>query len=318
MISSALRGQVDLPDYTSVSLGDSQTKAVNTNAQNFGAISSLASQYNTAQQAELQKMMESAVPGYSSIKGAVSKNIESMLAGEIPESDRAAQQLKSVSQGFGLGTTSRSAMGNLVARDLGLSQLSLMNQGLSSAQSWLTTMNKIEGGNMFDMSSMFITPQQQYQADVNERDTKFQYDYTKNYLDWTGSMGYAAAQGSDELSGLVSDVVSSAGGAAAGGCCFIFLESYHGKLPWWVRFCRDYYYARQPDVARGYKRMAKWLVPMMRRSRIVRGIVWRFMVKPITEYGGYLCNVPGYKDGWRFEPFKNFWFWSWSKLGRAS
>ncbi len=101
-------------------------------------------------------------------------------------------------------------------------------------------------------------------------------------------------------------------------CCFIMLESYHGKLPWWVRECRDSHYDWAPQIARGYKRMAKWLVPMMRRVPLVKNLVWELMVLPITRFGGYLCDIPEYKQYWSARPIRNFWFHVWGWMGRDS
>jgi len=104
--------------------------------------------------------------------------------------------------------------------------------------------------------------------------------------------------------------------AAFGACCFIFLESYNGILPWWVRKSRDYYYEREPTVAVGYKKMAKWLVPLMRKSVFIKHLVNIFMIKPITLYGGYLHKVKGYSLCQPFVIFKNFWFFVWRKVGK--
>lgn len=38
-------------------------------------------------------------------------------------------------------------------------------------------------------------------------------------------------------------------------------------------------------MAIGYKRMAKWLVPLMQDNFIVRNLVWRLIVSPLTEHG---------------------------------
>jgi len=96
-------------------------------------------------------------------------------------------------------------------------------------------------------------------------------------------------------------------------CCFIFLESYNGTLPESVRRCRDYYYLTQPEVARGYKSMAKWLVPLMKKYSIVRSLVNLVMVKPITAYGEWLVGNSEIKGG---EMSKKFWFFIWKQLGR--
>lgn len=99
-------------------------------------------------------------------------------------------------------------------------------------------------------------------------------------------------------------------------CCFIFLESYTGKLPWWVREARDYYYKQEPSVAIGYKRMAKVLVPLMKRFSFVRELVNRFMVTPITQYGGWMYSVEEYEIYEDKRIYKNFWFTVWKLLGK--
>jgi hypothetical protein len=74
-------------------------------------------------------------------------------------------------------------------------------------------------------------------------------------------------------------------------CCFIFMEAYNGKLPWYVRECRDYWYDRIPELGEGYKKMAKWLVPMMQKSKVVRFLVNNLMVKPISQIGEYIVGM---------------------------
>lgn len=93
-------------------------------------------------------------------------------------------------------------------------------------------------------------------------------------------------------------------------CCFIMIAAIEGKeLPWWVRFCRDYYYSKQPEVAKGYKKMAKWLVPLMRKHIALRRIIKYTMYNPISWYGAYLVGES--KWGWVAKPVKNFWFKIW-------
>ncbi len=98
-----------------------------------------------------------------------------------------------------------------------------------------------------------------------------------------------------------------------GGCCFIFLEAYNGKLPWWVRFCRDAYCT--PVRRTGYNRMARWLVPWMRRSGAVSWLVNQLMVLPLTHYGGWRLKVEGYEQGWRNAWITRAWFAIWDRIG---
>lgn len=96
-------------------------------------------------------------------------------------------------------------------------------------------------------------------------------------------------------------------------CCFIFLESYRGSLPWFVRFCRDLYIT--PRRRAGYVWMANWLVPLMRKSPLVRTLVDKLMVGPITEMGGWLCRVKGYEHCRNRKLITKIWFKAWDVLG---
>lgn len=98
---------------------------------------------------------------------------------------------------------------------------------------------------------------------------------------------------------------------AVGSCCFIMLEGHNGTLPWWVRSYRDLAYSTEPRVAQGYKWMAKWLVPLMQRSALIKGLVNDTLVAPLTAYGGWFYSVPGYEHGKCYAAHKRFWFGVW-------
>jgi hypothetical protein len=108
----------------------------------------------------------------------------------------------------------------------------------------------------------------------------------------------------------------SYGGGASLGCCFIFLEAYNGKLPEHVRQCRDEFYT--PKMRSGYTRMSLWLVPLMKHSKIARYLTNKFMIQPLTAWGGWYKNVKGYEKGHKYLAYKNFWFWFWTKTGNES
>lgn len=100
------------------------------------------------------------------------------------------------------------------------------------------------------------------------------------------------------------------------GCCFIFLEIYNGILPPHVRRCRDEF-TTGPRRA-GYKLLAMNLVPLMQRSKLWRRAVNWLMVKPLTQFGGWLYSEPGYRFGWLFAPFIVFWFNLFNLVGKSS
>jgi len=91
------------------------------------------------------------------------------------------------------------------------------------------------------------------------------------------------------------------------GCCFIFMEAYHGTMPKSVRRVRDKFYRAHPEIARGYKKMAKWLVPLIRDYDTVRSIVWKFMIAPATRH----CE-----DFTKARRISHFWLRVWAIYGR--
>lgn len=124
-------------------------------------------------------------------------------------------------------------------------------------------------------------------------------------------MQYQANQ-ANSFGGILGSQTSAIGNI----CCFIFLEATNGLLPWWVRKSRDRYYMNCPDIARGYKRMAKWLVPLMRHVPLVKHAVNRWMVSPLILYGGWVHRIEEYRECRMFRPYRNFWFAVWRLMGK--
>lgn len=112
-----------------------------------------------------------------------------------------------------------------------------------------------------------------------------------------------------------SNTTGSQNSAQGGLCCFIFMEAYYGQLPESVRKCRDLYYEIYPQVAKGYIRMSKWLVPLMKHISMIRWLVNRFMVVPLTKFGDYV-QVCDNGSGRQYKSYKQFWFTVWNYLGK--
>ena len=102
---------------------------------------------------------------------------------------------------------------------------------------------------------------------------------------------------------------NSSNQSAGANCCFIFMEAYNGQMPASVREFRDKYYRLQPTIADGYKRMAKWLVPLMREYGVVRSIVWHTMIKPATNHTLHPMN------NWN-KRVSRFWLKLWAIYGK--
>ncbi len=102
----------------------------------------------------------------------------------------------------------------------------------------------------------------------------------------------------------------SPGSYLADVCCFIFLEAYHGKLPACIRRGRNKYYFKNHDIATGYRRTAKFLVPLMQKSQFVRWLVWLGMISPITYNLSHPCKRTFYRT------ITHIWLHLWSMLGQ--
>lgn len=115
----------------------------------------------------------------------------------------------------------------------------------------------------------------------------------------------ATSSGNSGSSGTVTQ-------PSAGMCCFIFLESYNGKLPWYVRACRDEF--QTPARRRGYVRMSKAIVPAMRISAMARFLVNFGMVIPLSHYGRWYKEGKGH--GYLAKPLLSLWLNIWELLGK--
>lgn len=139
------------------------------------------------------------------------------------------------------------------------------------------------------------------------------FSFGNNVLGATNSSNNALI-GANAQTGAAQIGANSPAAYLGAVCCFIFLEAYNGKIPWYVRFGRDHYYSLNSDIATGYRRMAKVLVPLMQRYSIVRALVWKLMVSPITEHLGF---VTGHKTKQKNRKITHFWLRVWAILGKG-
>lgn len=117
-----------------------------------------------------------------------------------------------------------------------------------------------------------------------------------------GSSDYAAEQ-----------QAKAASKGDSGPCCFIFLEARYGNgtMDKVVRRFRD---ENMTDKnKRGYYKLSEVLIPFMRKSKLVKGLVRMFMTDPMVSYGKYHYGEG--KIGFIFKPVANFWLKTFEYLG---
>jgi hypothetical protein len=167
-----------VPTLPEVSLADEQKKATAANI----AIAPEAQKLAQLSQDQIRKMMEQAIPGFDSITGKVSGNIQSLLKGEIPLDVSQAVQRSDAGRSLAGGYGGTDMARNLVARDLGLTSLDITQKGLSSAESWIREMEQLYSPSEAIFTGMFTTPQQMFAADVEERNMQFQRNWLENQI----------------------------------------------------------------------------------------------------------------------------------------
>ena len=107
---------------------------------------------------------------------------------------------------------------------------------------------------------------------------------------------------------------SAAGGhVSSGSCCFILLEARYGDgtMDKVVRRYRDEHMTDKNK--RGYYKLAEVLVPLMRKSKVVKWLVTKTMADPLVAYGKYYYGEN--KIGVIYTPVKNFWMKLFDILG---
>lgn len=215
-MAGLLEGKPDLPAFKAIDPQKEQQKAIQGNVAQVPALESMASGINRFNADQLRQMTEWALPGYQAMKGNVQSNIDAYLRGELPKDVSDQVQNSAAARALGGGYGGSGMHGSLVARDLGLTSLDLIDKGLSSAQNWMKTVASLERPELFNFSSMFLTPGQQIAVDTGERNAKFQYDWNKNLMDWQSSPEYLGAQEMRQISSQWNQMAGEAVGSMAG------------------------------------------------------------------------------------------------------
>jgi hypothetical protein len=203
-----------LPDLKEVSLQEEQKKSIEGNRSVLPELMGLAREVNAFNQEETMKAREASLPGYKNVLAKTQEQLMSQLKGEIPKDVQDLIQNQAAARSLGGGYGGSGASRNLVARDLGLTSLGIVDKGLAAADRWLTTGSRFLTGPTFDVTSAFITPMQQAGFTVNERNTRWNYQWFKNQLD---AQPEPWQQAIDQITTWLESSATSYAGMAMGG-----------------------------------------------------------------------------------------------------
>ena len=198
------------------------------------------------------------------------------------------QQAGMFGQAQGMGMNRLGALGQTYGNMAGMGLNALSQQAAMQGQSAGLLTQEMQGKGQLMQGQVSMTDAQL--GDVRERENMaFQERMAKTQAD---------AQ-------IEAANASSGGGGGGGGCCWIMLEARYGDgtMDDVVRRYRDEVLC--PRKRRGYYRMAKVLVPLMRKSKVFKQIVaWTF-ADPLVAWGEWYYGKN--KWGWLMSPVKNFW-----------
>ncbi len=208
----------EVPEFAPINAQAEQNRAIGGNVAAFAGASRLGGMVNTFNQGQLLTMLRAAIPGYDDIMNKGSGLVQSYLRGEVPKDvqDQIGRNAaeRSLSGGYGGSGMAR----NLEARDLGLTSLQLTQEGLSSAQRWMDSATARATPQMFDVTSMFISPTQQIETSFRESNRRWERDWLAAKINaapepWAAHLG----QTLDSIADTALSMLASYGGGMMGG-----------------------------------------------------------------------------------------------------
>ena len=178
------------------------------NIERFGGISRKAQEQD---QQALTQGLRSAIPNYDELLAAEFDITSSLLRGELSKREQDRLRDRRAALGLSTGTQDSDLTQYSYARDLGLAERDLINQGMAYAD------NRIRRQSAFvaqpvSVTSMFQSPQQRIAQKMSERDSKFNRDFAANKVAAAPDPRYVAG-----FNAIATLAGGAAGGAAAGG-----------------------------------------------------------------------------------------------------
>ena len=197
-------------EYTPVDLQAEQAKAIAANNANFEGASALSTKTNTYNQAESNRLMEMALPGWSKLQASLTSTAQNLLKNPYELDADQEQYLARVASERGMSAGTRGQFSDYsLMKDFGISSMQYGQNRIAQAQS-LAGMLASSAPRVNPMSpiSMYITPQQQAEetrfTNVRQQDTlqaKYNAEAAAHNQKWQSYMN-AWAQHNAEMGAI--------------------------------------------------------------------------------------------------------------------
>jgi hypothetical protein len=203
--ASLLKKGPKIPKYKKVDQTAEQTAAIEGNLANFAQARELAARTSAADQEILEANLESAMPGYRNLISGASGAIGNMIAGRLPMADQGMIMRRAAEGGVGMGLGGSQAGRNLVARDLGLSQLSMTQAGLGALNPFMSTVRSTSVASPMAVGSSYLSPENRVGRAIQE-----------NQFAYQAAVGKAKSDAANNPFNRAMNFVSGAAGMYAG------------------------------------------------------------------------------------------------------
>tara|TARA_R110000868_G_C10865979_1_gene761888 strand:+ start:511 stop:1410 length:900 start_codon:yes stop_codon:yes gene_type:complete len=218
--SQYLAKKPGVPGLASINPEDSSKDATKLNLAALPGAEKLGKEVNAYNQAELDKSFADIFPGYKDAAKKAGSNIEDLLSGKISDSTAAEVSRRAAARAVGTTGTFGPRGQALEARDFGLTSQQQQQTGLTALSGWLSSAKASLIAPKFDVTSMFLSPEQLFNQKQQERSAQFQRQNAANQVDayYSGASrtGRALSSAGGALVGAGTGGLGSAAGAAAG------------------------------------------------------------------------------------------------------
>jgi hypothetical protein len=171
-----------VPDWNDVKLGDAAKEAAKINKNSLPDYMEIGSKVNTFNAQEIERMLRISNPEFAGIESKYLSSLGSQLRGELPKDVEDLIKRKTAESAVSGGFTGSGVHRNLSARDIGLTSLQLTQNAMDSASTWMARARDQANRNVYDVTSMFVSPQQQFQANWMNAENRFNRDLMANKI----------------------------------------------------------------------------------------------------------------------------------------
>ena len=181
-IGNLVKKKINPPNAIPVDAGKEAGRAIAANQANLAGAEQLAAGTNRANQANLLESLRAAIPGFDNLVGSTSEQIQNQLDGKLPKDVIDLINRQSAAANVASGTSGSGFGRNLTSRDLGLTSLQLVQQGIQNSNQWLANARQNLTAPQFDVSNMFISPAQQIAVTAQNNTNQWNVQWLQTQL----------------------------------------------------------------------------------------------------------------------------------------